>query len=105
MVFHEIIQTSAIESNSYVGLQIALSLMRQDFPWVYDGGVETINILRSRRSKEDKQKAMEEFSKLLEFSFEHPMIREICGDSKEFRMFSREIPDLLRHAFDRISGG
>ena len=55
----------------FVGIQIALALIREEFPWIYDVGIETLGILRSRRSRDEKQAAIDDFSRLLHFSFEH----------------------------------
>lgn len=84
----------------FVGIHIALALIRDQFPWIYDFGIETIKILRSRRSQEEKHMAMQEFNRLLEFSFEHPMMRDMYGGSKEYRIFYHELPRLLSRAMD-----
>lgn len=89
----------------FVGVQMALALIRNQFPWIYDAGVETINILRSRRSIDDKHAAMNEFEQLLEFSFEHPIMRDVYGGSKEYRMFYHELPRLLRRAMEESMEG
>lgn len=86
--------------NRFVGIQMALAMIRDQFPWIYDAGVETINILRSRRSAEEKHSAMAEFQQLLEFSFDHPMMRDLYGGSKEYRMFYHELPRLLSRAME-----
>jgi len=86
--------------NRFVGVQMALALIRDQFPWIYDAGIETINILRSRQAMEDKHTAMGEFQQLLEFSFEHPMMRDLYGGSKEYRIFYHELPRLLSRAME-----
>lgn len=90
--------------NPFVGIQIALALIRDQFPWIYDVGVETINILRSGRSHDEKQAIVNEFNRLLEFTFEHPIMRDAYGGNKEYRMFLHEFPRLLNRAMEGAGG-
>jgi hypothetical protein len=105
MMFDELLHMSSSRQTGYVGVQMILALIRNQFPWIYDVGIETINILRSRRPKEEKHRAIEEFNRIIEFSFEHPMMRETFGSSKEYRYFNREIPHLLIRAFEKTMNG
>ena len=104
LIAEELLHFPHNERNPFVGIQIALALIRDQFPWVYDSGIETISILRSRRSKGEKQAAMHDFSRLLSFSFEHPMMRKICGENKEYQMFYLELPHLLSRAMEERTG-
>lgn len=104
-MLEEIIHYSSVKETGWVGIRIALALIRDQFPWIYDAGVETISIIRSRRSKEEKHTAVQEFRRLLEFSFEHPMMRDIYGGMKEYRMFYRELPRILMDALERSLAG
>lgn len=105
MMLEELLHFGPIGRNGFVGIQITLSLIRNQFPWIYDAGIETIKVLRSNRSHEEKSIALEEFNRLLEFSFEHPIMREIQRESKEYRIFYRELPHLLRRAFEQTLEG
>ena len=98
MMVEELLRLAPDGSNQFVGIQMVLALVRDQFPWVYDGGIETISILRSRRSQDDKQIAMRYFIQLLEFSFEHPMMREFYGGNSEYRMFYHELHRLIIRA-------
>ena len=84
---------------------MTLALIRQDFPWVYESGMEVIKIFKSRASKEDKQSALKGFNYILEFSFDHPIMQDQFENSKEMHMMTRELPRLLMRAFDRAFGG
>ncbi|MDY6895497.1 MAG: hypothetical protein SVO01_08810, partial [Thermotogota bacterium] len=97
-IFH--MTDRGIGRNRFVGVQIALALIRDQFPWIYDAGIETIKILQSRRAKEEKHTAMEEFKQLLEFTYEHPIMRDLYGGSKEYRMFYHELPHLISRAME-----
>jgi len=105
MMIEEVMHSSAMNENGYIGLQMTLALIRQDFPWVYESGMEVIKIFKSRASKEDKQNALQAFYRILEFSFEHPLMREQFENSKEMHMMTRELPRLLMRSFDRALEG
>lgn len=59
VMLDELMHISLSKTNGYVGAQIALGLLKGQFPWIYDAGIETINILRSRRAQEEKHEALE----------------------------------------------
>ena len=59
-------------------VQIALGLLRNQYPWVYDAGIETIRILRSRKGVENKRSALRQFDHIVRISLEHPAMREIA---------------------------
>jgi hypothetical protein len=82
-------------NNGYIGVMMALGLVRSQMPWVYDAGVETINILRSKRNIQEKLVAIEQFKYILTMSFEHPMMRESFRMSKDLYFSYRRIPDML----------
>ncbi len=105
MMFEEILPGGVIKDNKFVGLQMVFSLLRKDFPWIYDMGIETINILRSRRSKEEKRMAVQTFQNVVDWSFDHPMMRELHGGSKRMYMFARELQHVLRHTLERTIDG
>lgn len=101
MMLDDLIHMSLSKSNGYVGAQMALGLLKGQFPWLYDAGIETINILRSRRAIEEKHEALDQFRRVMEFSFEHPMMREMYGGSKEMHFLYRRLPEMLIENFER----
>lgn len=105
IMFEELMHSSALSSDNFVGLQMVLAVIRSDFPWVYEAGMEVIKIFKSRASKEDKHTAMLEFYRILEFSFDHPMMREQFQSSKELHMISRDLPHILMRSFERALNG
>ena len=87
-------------TNGYVGAQMTLALVRSRFPWVYDLGIETINILRSRKNQGEKREALNGFRQVVDLSIEHPVARSLHEDSREMRFIFRRLPDLLEQAFE-----
>ncbi|MDK9707432.1 MAG: toll/interleukin-1 receptor domain-containing protein [Desulforhopalus sp.] len=105
MMIEEVMHSTAMSMNGYVGIQMTLALIRQDFPWAYESGMEAITILKSPASKEDKQSALEGFYRILELSFDHPIMRDQYENNKEIHMIARELPRLLKRAFDKALEG
>ncbi len=80
---------------------MVLSFFREDYPWIYDAGKEVISILKSKKSKSEKEKVLEEFINLVDFTFEHPIMRDINRSNKETRMMLHELPMILRRSFEK----
>ncbi len=104
-MFEEILHLLPDDSHTFVGLQLVLAMVRSDLPWIYDAGIETINIIRSERPVEDKHEAFAQFDRLVDISFEHPLMRELHGRNKEYRMLYRELSHTLRRSMQRALNG
>lgn len=103
MFIDELMHISTKFETNFVGLQITLSLFKNDYPWLYDAGMELITSLKKKISQKEKVELVDGFHKLVEFTFEHPIIQEMYGcDSKEMRMLGRELPRILRRSLDRL---
>lgn len=102
IIFDELIESSGKRSNPTIGFQIAISLLKQDYPWLHDSGSDLARILKSKLSPIKKQNSAVEFFELLDFTFDHPLMREMYSTDKEHRFFGKEISRALRHSVDRI---
>ncbi len=78
-----------------IGLQIILAPIRNDFPWIYDGALDTIERLAKAKTAETVDNEILEFMRVVEFTFEHPMMRESMSDNEYNYRLSREIPRLI----------
>ncbi|WP_063651002.1 TIR domain-containing protein [Aliivibrio fischeri] len=96
----ELLHMSPRFRKNFTGFQIAISLFREDFPWIYDAGIDLVKTLRSENEAGNKRDAVEAFQELIEFSFEHPMMRDMYRDDKHTYMMMRELPHILRHALE-----
>lgn len=101
VVLDELMHMSLRGGDGFVGAQMALSLVRSHMPWVYDAGNETISILRSSIGYEEKEEALVQFRRIMEFSFDHPIFREVFGGSKEMYIFYRRLPETLTEILER----
>ena len=101
-VLDELMHFSLSDGGSdYVGIQMVLGLLKNQYPWIYDVGNETINILRSRRGMEEKHRALNQFRHFMSYSFDHPMMREISGDSEDMRYIHHRLQEMLMETFQR----
>lgn len=96
MMLDELLHITAMEmEDSTVGVQIALAMIRDEFPWIYETGAEAIKVIKSRVSLNEKEKAIQAFTRVVEFTFEHPLMRDRMERNKEWHIMSRELPHLL----------
>lgn len=100
-MFLEEIKRITNRQNSY-GFLMTLSLFREDFPWIYDMGKEMLDILKSAKSSKEKSSAIQEFNKIIEFTCEHPMMREIFNCNTESRILIRNMPYILSQYLDEM---
>jgi hypothetical protein len=77
-----------------------LSVIRNDFPWIYDGALETFEKIKKSKTEGSARKAVDEFMRIVELTFEHPIMRDIASDnmfnSRSYRELPRIIYDLMR---------
>jgi hypothetical protein len=88
--------------NKYIGLTILLGLIKSDFSWLYDEGMNLIEVLKSRRLKEEKLDAIRDFHELIDFSFNHPILKDNLMSNKETRYMYKEIPYMLHKYIDTL---
>ncbi|OLF80206.1 hypothetical protein AWH60_02150 [Pseudoalteromonas haloplanktis] len=97
----ELLHISPRFEKNFTGFQIAISLFRADFPWIYDAGIDLVRTLRNTNNQEERRDAVEAFQELIEFSFEHPLMRDMYMPDKEMYMMARELPHILRRTLER----
>ncbi|MES2046836.1 MAG: hypothetical protein V4447_00430 [Pseudomonadota bacterium] len=101
MFFEELLHGSPHFEKNLSGFLILISQFRTDFPWLHDAGLDVARTLRTDCSSEEKEKSVREFSELVEFTFEHPMMREMQNPDKEMWMMGRELPRILKRVIGR----
>lgn len=93
MFIEEIMHMTHIGS-SYRFLML-LSLVKDDYPWIYDMGKELNDILKGENKYKDKSLAISEFKDMIDFTWSNPMLREVYGRNKDNMMFMKELPYAL----------
>lgn len=88
-------------ANSHIPILMALSIYKNDFPWIYEIGNETLKLIQTKKSQKEKENAVREFLDIFEFTFRHPMMREMSMHSKEYHMMFRETQHIFEKYFHR----
>ena len=84
------------------GFLMGLSFLRDDFPWIYDMGKELTDILKTECSPKEKSMAIQEFRNLLDFTFNHPVMRDMYLDRKDSLMLGKDLFYFLMNYVDRF---
>jgi hypothetical protein len=98
MILEDLLYSSRNNTADYlneINLLIFLSLFRTDFPWLYDAGSELIRVLHSNISKKEKAASIEKFNKIVEYTCDHPTIRELLRSSKESMIMLHDLPMMI----------
>lgn len=97
-MFKELMHNLPKMGGKYIVFQMVVSLFRDDFPWLYESGMDVVRTLKSKNSMKEKDRAVSEFMDLLEFSLEHPIMREMAMPDKEQYMMLREWSYILEYS-------
>lgn len=102
ILFEEILHMPMVseEKGTLVQFQMVLSFLKNDYPWLYDVGIDLVKILRSTYDKSEKKESINYFMDLLEFTFEHPIMVEIYGDNNEWRILRKELQRFFMYIFN-----
>lgn len=95
MFMEELMHSILPECQKQYGFLIALSIFQDNFPWIYSMGKELVDILQSKSSLEIKHEALSDFRRILEFTCEHPIMRDMYSRGKDSMMMIKEIQYLL----------
>lgn len=98
MMFEEMLH---MEMDINVNFLMMVSFFKDDFPWLYEIGLETYRGLKSAKLKSERIKLIENFEKALEMA-NHPMYREMYGKSEDMYMFLKEMRHSMLHFLDRF---
>lgn len=71
-------------------LLMLASMMRDDFPWLYELGMETYRVCRRGRGSES-QRAMRRFMRAAEMTMHGPWSEDFGGDPRMMHMMLREL--------------
>lgn len=95
MFMEDLMHSILPECQKQFGFLIALSIFQDNFPWIYSMGKELIDMLQSKSSLKIKHEALSDFRRILEFTCEHPIMRDIYSRRKEGVMIIKDMQYLL----------
>ena len=97
-MIEEMLHFSKKEMGGNYGMLVALSLLRDDFPWIYDLGKELFDVLKSNKSAKVKEVAIREFKEVIEHTMRLPMR---ISNRKDDMMMSRDFLMMFMELIDR----
>ncbi len=100
MMIEEIIHMGLETGDQNLGFLMIISFFKDDFPWIYEIGLDTYKGMKTTRSKQEKIKLIQNFERSFEM-IGHPMMREFYGKSEEIYIFSKDIRHIMHRFLDR----
>ena len=104
MMIEEMVHMVGRGPNDPIIILILIGLLRDDFPWLYEIGLEIYHTLKNGNDVEIHDSIMN-FRRLLDFTFRGPFMEEMFMHSKEAHMLYRELPSMMDHYLERIESG
>jgi len=101
IILEELLHVGIDKNEVDLSFLIIVSLFKEDFPWVYEIGLETFRALKSANSIEDKKKSVRSFERSLEI-LDHPVFREFYGKSDEMFFMMKEWRHLMHDYLTRV---
>jgi len=98
MMFREMAQMLSERPGDPIGVLLLASSVREDFPWLYEIGIETYRILKSGRKAEARE-AVQRFMRALEVTLHGPFRHEELGGASR-HMLMREMEFIMRDLLD-----
>jgi len=87
--------------NDAVGILFIASLLRDEFPWLYELGIEAYRISKSNNTKR-KIEALEQFRDAAEFTVRGPLAEMFGTFNKEDLMILRDVPHIIDDIIHRL---
>lgn len=104
MILEEIMHMGMKNEDPNLSFLMMISFIKDDFPWVYEIGLETYRGLKSTKSKTEKRKLVESFLRACEMT-RHPIMREFYGKSEDLHMFMNEFMHVMHDYIGGYMGG
>lgn len=99
--FEEMMHMEISIEDPNLGFLLMISTIKNEFPWIYEIGIETYRGLKSAKSKTEKRKLIETFEKTFEL-LNHPMMRDFYSKSDEMYMFTKDFRHFMHRYLDRF---
>ncbi|MDD5772107.1 MAG: toll/interleukin-1 receptor domain-containing protein [bacterium] len=100
MMFDELMHMGMKSEDPNINFLIMISFLKDDYPWLYEIGLETYRGIKTTKSTNEKRKLVSSFEHAFEI-LGHPMMREFYGKSEDLYMFSKEIRHYMHRYLDR----
>lgn len=103
MMIDEMVHMISRGPGDPISILFIASFVREDFPWLYEIGVEAYRTVKSG-SIQEAHDALRYFRDSAEATIRGPLMEEM-GISKEAYVMLRELPMIIEHSMHRILSG
>jgi len=103
IMFDEIMHMGMKTGDPNLGFLMMISFFKEDFPWLYEIGIETYRELKSAKSISEKKKLISNFERSFDM-LGHPMMMEFAGKSEDLFMMNKEIRHFMHRYLDKYVG-
>jgi len=87
-----------------LGIRVALSLLRDRLPWVYDEGIALLSRAQAAKTPAARKRIAGQLEELLMRSTHNSYVEKYLIESEEDFIIIREVPQMVIHAFSRLIG-
>lgn len=101
MMIEEMMHFGLKSGDSSLGFLMMLSFFKEDFPWLYEIGLETYRGLKNSKSVTERKKLISNFERTFEM-VGHPIMMEFTGKNEDMYMFQKELRHSMYRYFDRF---
>jgi len=101
MMFEELLLMGRESKDSPLGFLMMISFLKEDYPWLYEVGLETYRGLKSLKTASQRNKLIINFENALEMA-SHPIMREFQEKSDDSYFFIKEMRHMMRHYLERF---
>lgn len=101
IMFEELAHFGMGKETPYLSLLMMVSFFKDDLPWFYELGMETYRNLKTAKTTSEREKIIMNFRNSFEM-LDHPMVKELYGDSKDSYFVIRESRHFFNRTLDRL---
>jgi hypothetical protein len=103
MMFEEMLHMGrdSKSKDSLLGFLMMISLFKDDYPWLYEVGLETYRNLKTFKTLIQRKKVINAFEDALEMAG-HPIMREFQDKSEDSYFLIHEMRHVARHYLERF---
>ncbi len=102
MIFYFLYIDSESDNIFPYNILIVLSFYKDALPWLYDADSDLVKVLESKASDEIKEKEINKFKSIIDYTCSNPAVREMFAYRKDIVMLLRELPSYFSKILDKL---
>lgn len=96
----EILHFSMKFEDVNISFLIMVSMFKEEIPWFYEIGVETYRVLKTAKTKAEREKAISSFNRAVEM-IGHPIFMEVYGRNEDSYILMKEARHMMHRYMDK----